>query len=55
LIVLIRAEQPAEDDLNQPPEFLSNLEDLVLGENALAHFETRLTTWGGMVPQRQES
>merc|ERR1711981_1027509 len=33
---------PAED-INQPPEFLSNLEDLVLPENALAHFETRLT------------
>merc|ERR1719288_270360 len=38
-----RAEQQTEEDLNQPPEFLSTLEDLVLGENALAHFETRLT------------
>ena len=31
------------EDINQPPEFLSNLEDLLLPENALAHFETRLT------------
>ena len=38
-----RAEQQTEEDLNQPPEFLSTLEDLLLGENALAHFETRLT------------
>merc|ERR1712226_938302 len=30
-------------DVDQPPEFLSNLEDLMLPENALAHFETRLT------------
>jgi len=37
-----RADQPSEEDLNQPPEFLSPLQDLVLGENALAHFETRL-------------
>ena len=30
-------------DANQPPEFLSTLEDLLLPENSLAHFETRLT------------
>ena len=35
-------EQPAED-ADAPPEFLSPLEDLVLAENSLAHFETRLT------------
>ena len=35
-------EQPAED-ADAPPEFLSPLEDLVLPENSLAHFETRLT------------
>merc|ERR1712088_1266169 len=38
-----RAEQQTEEDLNQPPEFLSTLEDLLLAENSLAHFETRLT------------
>ena len=31
------------EDTDAPPEFLSNLEDLVLVENQLAHFETRLT------------
>ena len=36
-------ETQSEEDLNQPPEFLSQLQDLLLGENALAHFETRLT------------
>ena len=35
-------EQPQED-ADAPPEFLSPLEDLVLAENSLAHFETRLT------------
>merc|ERR1711936_637641 len=35
-------EQPPED-ADAPPEFLSPLEDLVLAENSLAHFETRLT------------
>ena len=35
-------EQPPEDS-DAPPEFLSPLEDLVLAENSLAHFETRLT------------
>merc|ERR1719338_3993 len=35
-------EQPPEDT-DAPPEFLSPLEDLVLAENSLAHFETRLT------------
>jgi hypothetical protein len=35
-------EQPSED-VDAPPEFLSPLEDLVLPENSLAHFETRLT------------
>merc|ERR1712223_1854399 len=31
------------EDLNQPPEFLSTIADLLLAENSLAHFETRLT------------
>ena len=31
------------EDTDAPPEFLSPLEDLVLAENSLAHFETRLT------------
>merc|ERR1719211_15130 len=31
------------EDADAPPEFLSPLEDLVLPENSLAHFETRLT------------
>merc|ERR1712241_1471863 len=35
-------EQPPED-ADAPPEFLSSLEDLLLAENTLAHFETRLT------------
>ena len=35
-------EQPSED-ADAPPEFLSSLEDLLLAENTLAHFETRLT------------
>merc|ERR1711992_178267 len=35
-------EQPPED-ADAPPEFLSSLEDLLLAENSLAHFETRLT------------
>ena len=39
----VRGELPSEEDLNQPPEFLSTLEDLLLAENSLAHFETRLT------------
>ena len=39
----LRGEQASEEDLNQPPEFLSTLEDLLLAENSLAHFETRLT------------
>merc|ERR1719342_519852 len=38
-----RAEMQTEEDLNQPPEFLSPIEDLLLAENSLAHFETRLT------------
>ena len=38
-----RADMPSEDDLNQPPEFLSPLTDQMLAENSLAHFETRLT------------
>merc|ERR1719342_1570307 len=33
----------SEEDLNQPPEFLSPLSDQMLAENSLAHFETRLT------------
>ncbi len=35
-------DQPSED-ADAPPEFLSPLEDLMLAENSLAHFETRLT------------
>lgn len=35
-------EQPPEDS-DAPPEFLSQIEDLLLAENSLAHFETRLT------------
>merc|ERR1711992_214489 len=38
-----RADMPSEEDLNQPPEFLSPLTDQMLAENSLAHFETRLT------------
>jgi len=38
-----RAENQTEEDLNQPPEFLSPIEDLLIAENSLAHFETRLT------------
>merc|ERR1719232_2263155 len=38
-----RADMPSEEDLNQPPEFLSPLNDQMLAENSLAHFETRLT------------
>jgi len=38
-----RGENQTEEDLNQPPEFLSTLSDLLLGENSLAHLETRLT------------
>merc|ERR1719158_1261385 len=34
---------PSEEDLNQPPEFLSPLSDQMLAENSLAPFETRLT------------
>ncbi len=33
----------AHDDSGQPPEFLTSLHDLLLAENSLAHFETRLT------------
>jgi len=36
-------EMPSEEDLNQPPDFLSPLSDQMLAENSLAHFETRLT------------
>jgi titin len=35
-------DNPSED-LDAPPEFLSQIEDLLLAENSLAHFETRLT------------
>ena len=38
-----RNDLPTEEDLNQPPEFLSPLSDQMLAENSLAHFETRLT------------
>ena len=38
-----RADMPSEEDLNQPPEFLSPLNDQMLAENSLAHFETRIT------------
>ena len=31
------------EDTDAPPEFLSQIEDLILAENSLAHFETRLT------------
>lgn len=34
--------EPSHEDFDQPPEFLNDLEDLALPENALAHFETRL-------------
>ena len=37
-----RATDNISEDIDQPPEFLSNLEDLLLAENSLAHFETRL-------------
>ena len=38
----IRNQDPAHEDVDQPPEFLSTLEDITLPENSLAHFETRL-------------
>ncbi len=38
------ADRPGEGDgAGQPPEFLLTLQDLLLVENSLAHFETRLT------------
>jgi hypothetical protein len=38
-----RVQDQPQEDADAPPEFLSLLEDLVLAENSLAHFETRLT------------
>ena len=38
-----RAIEPSADDVNKAPEFLVELKDLVLAENSLAVFETRLT------------
>lgn len=32
-----------EEDIGNPPEFITTPSDLVLGENSLAHFECRLT------------
>ena len=32
-------EMPSEEDLNQPPDFLSPLSDQMLAENSLAHFD----------------
>lgn len=37
-----RGNQETEEDLNQPPEFLSPLQDMTLAEGSLAHFETRI-------------
>lgn len=37
------SEQPQEDDSGKPPEFITSPSDLTIGENALAHFECRLT------------
>ena len=40
------ADQAAETDTGKPPEFLSKPGDLLLPENGLAHFETKLTPVG---------
>jgi hypothetical protein len=40
------ADQAAETDTGKPPEFLSQPGDLLLPENGLAHFETKLTPVG---------
>ena len=39
----MRHAEPAMDDTSKKPEFLTPLQDLLLAENSLAHFETRLT------------
>ena len=39
----MRHAEPAMDDASKKPEFLTPLQDLLLAENSLAHFETRLT------------
>lgn len=39
----MRAREIISEDTSKPPEFLTPLKDLVLGENSLAIFETRLT------------
>ena len=39
----MRHAEPSMDDASKKPEFLTPLQDLLLAENSLAHFETRLT------------